>query len=509
MDFEKRVFVIPHFHYDVAWIRTEKEYLKVVYKILGKVVEIMNKDDAFRYVVDQAFYLEKLKTERPELFREIAEKVSECRIEVVNAGYAMPDLNLISPFAVQKNYEIMNDFAEREFNTKPKVAWMIDCFGHPGIMPKLAKETGLKYYVFWRGMNSLNSTQEFIWIGTDGSSILTHWMKHGYSLFGDHFKNLIKAINASDSSTNRVLIPFGADFYIPDEKLIQQVHETRNAQFALPSDFFRKLEQHQNELPRVEGEMLSDYRNFRGYYSSRVRFKQLYRRAEKEVLNKEASKEEWKNLLYAAFHDLICGTGIDEVYPYAEEKLKKIKIKRKEEGIERSYKGKFLRRITFELKAEEGDLYHTIPSIKADFPPSSVKLESYLKNSSLDLLVRTNFQYPRHILKMVVNTGIKNGRLTHHLGKDVWAERKLNTMYALNGFFEYKDENGDGFRFYGDDCFDCEVKDTGDAYFTLVRSVQILSHGDAGPRIPCPKALELGKHMFKLSLFTVGRKSQF
>jgi hypothetical protein len=43
MDLEKRVFVIPHFHYDVAWISTDEEYLETVYKI-GKVMEIMEKD---------------------------------------------------------------------------------------------------------------------------------------------------------------------------------------------------------------------------------------------------------------------------------------------------------------------------------------------------------------------------------------------------------------------------------------------------------------------------------
>jgi hypothetical protein len=82
-------------------------------------------------------------------------------------------------------------------------------------------------------------------------------------------------------------------------------------------------------------------------------------------------------------------------------------------------------------------------------------------------------------------------------------------LYAFNDFFEYKDQNGDGLRLYSDDCFDYEVKDDGAAYLTLVRSVQILSHGDAGPRIPCPKALELGKHVFKISLFPVGKKTLF
>ena len=106
MNLEKRVFVIPHFHYDVAWISTEEEYLKIVYKILGKVMEIMEKDEDFTYVVDQAFYLEKMKRERSKLFRQVAERILEGRIEVVNAGYVMPDLNLISPFTIKKNYEI-------------------------------------------------------------------------------------------------------------------------------------------------------------------------------------------------------------------------------------------------------------------------------------------------------------------------------------------------------------------------------------------------------------------
>jgi hypothetical protein len=108
---------------------------------------------------------------------------------------------------------------------------------------------------------------------------------------------------------------------------------------------------------------------------------------------------------------------------------------------------------------------------------------------------------------MVISTGIREGRLTHHLLEDVWTERKLNTLYAFNDFFEYRD--GDGFRFYSDDCFDYEVKDIGDVYLTLVRSVQILSHGDAGPRTTCPKALELRKHLFKISLSAVGKKIWF
>jgi len=508
-DLEKRVFIVPHFHYDVAWLRTEEEYLKRVYKILGKVMEIMEKDKDFKYVVDQAFYLERMKKEKPELFRQVAERILEGRIEVVNAGYVMPDVNLISPLTIKKNYEIMNDFAKVEFNTKPQVAWMIDCFGHPGIMPKIARMANLKYYVFWRGMKEPDSAQEFFWTGTDGSTVLVHWMKNSYSLFGSRFNNLARAICNLEPTTDIALMPFGDDFYIPNEKLIQQVHKTKGARFALPSEFFTELEKYRTKLPTIRGEMLSDYSNFKGYYSSRISFKQLYRSAEKEVLNKEADEKEWKKLLYTTFHDLICGTGIDELYPNAERKLRKIITRKKAVRKGKSYAGKFLRRISFELRSEEGDLYHTIPSVKTPLSQNSVELRSRLEDSTLDLLVQTDFQYPRHVLRLVVNTGKRDGRLIHHLWRDTLAERKLNTMYPFNDFFEYKDQDGNGLRFYSDDCFDYEVKHTGHVYLTLVRSVQILSNGDAGPTIQCPKALELGKHRFKISLLPIGKNTFF
>jgi hypothetical protein len=147
--------------------------------------------------------------------------------------------------------------------------------------------------------------------------------------------------------------------------------------------------------------------------------------------------------------------------------------------------------------------------VKQPLPKNSVTPGTSLKDSTLNLTVKTDFQYPRHALRLILKTGIKEGTLTHHLWENVFAQRKLNTLYAFNDFFELKNQKGYGFRFSSDDCFDYEIKSNGNVYLTLVRSVQILSHGDAGPRIPCPKALELGKHKFHVSLSTVGNKTPF
>jgi len=214
-------------------------------------------------------------------------------------------------------------------------------------------------------------------------------------------------------------------------------------------------------------------------------------------------------LLYGSSHDFISGTGIDEVYPNAEKKLKNIKVKKEIPWKGKLYTGKFLDMVSFELKAEEGDLYNMIPSVKAALPKGTVKLEAYLKDSTLNLQVQTDFQCPRHVLSLIVKTGIRNGRLIHYFDRDVFAERTLNTLHPSNGFFEYKDQSDDGLSFYGDDCFNYKVKHNGDVHIVLVRSVQILSHGDAGPTIPCPNALELGKHRFRILLSSTGKKRFF
>jgi hypothetical protein len=338
-------------------------------------------------------------------------------------------------------------------------------------------------------------------------------MKQSYSLFGSRFDNFARAIQVLEPTTNLSLLPFGDDFYVPEEKLIQQVHKTKNAKFALPSEFFGELEKQKSKLPIIEGEMLSDYSNFKGYYSSRISIKQLFKKAERELLDGDGGVEDWKNLLYTTFHDLVGGTGVDAIYPTFKQKLRRIKNKKKNRKEGKSYEGEFLRRISFELRSEDGDLfrkvsfelrsedgdlYHTIPTLSAKLPQNSVRIESRLNSSTLDVFVQTDFQFPRHVLRLLINTGIRNGKLTQHFWRNSSVERKLNTVYALNDFFEYTGENGSGFRLCSDDCFDYEIKSDGVVYLTLVRSVDILSHGDAGPKIPCPKALELGTHSFML-----------
>ena len=435
-----KVYVIPHFHYDVVWVETERSYLKRVYKIIENILDIMDSDNNFKYTLDQTYYLEKLKKEKPKLFKQLADKVREGRIEIVNGGYVMPDLNLVSPQTIKKSFELANEFALKEFGIKPKVAWMIDCFGHNGLMPKIAKEVGLNYYVFWRGMINESSTQDFIWEGIDGTRIIAHWMKFSYSLFPYVVKSLEEAIRISKPTTENIFIPFGADFYVPEEKFINEVYKIKEAKFATPSEFFEEIEKNKEKLPIVKGEMLSDYYNFRGVYSSRIRYKQLFREVEKSLFsgNNNIEDKDWKELIYCSFHDLICGTGIDKVYSTAIGKLNKLKRKYSKKEEEEKYMEKTLENIYLQLSLESGDLYHTKPKPICVYKLEKLKTYS-LSDGSLEIYLELDFKLPQHKLQLVIDSGINNGVLLHNLG-GYWIERSLNRNYPLTDYFEYWDE---------------------------------------------------------------------
>jgi hypothetical protein len=222
----------------------------------------------------------------------------------------------------------------------------------------------------------------------------------------------------------------------------------------------------------------------------------------------QASDQDWKDLIYGAFHDLICGSAVDKVYRPTRHKLNEL-ISRfphlTDEKPKEPYSGKFLSNIRYELRLDGGDLYHTRPGPwRTRF---NAQLESHLlEGGPLELDVRVSFRHPHHRLQLIIKTDIPQGVLTHYLD-GYPAKRKLNTLYAFTGPFEYWNRNRTaGLRLSSDDCFDYEVKSDGHIHLTLVRSVLFLSRGDAGPILPCPGALERGRHRFKIHIYPLGQR---
>ncbi len=183
----------------------------------------------------------------------------------------------------------------------------------------------------------------FYWEGIDKTKILTVWMASGYFGFfvtykknlEDYFKEIEKHIEILKplKSCDLILLPNGGDFIMPDFKIKEIIKEWNKQKiekifFATPTEYFEKLKE--KKLPVLNYDFNP---MFNGTYTSRIEIKQNNRKFEnqiyllellesifdiemrKENLNLDGKISEFEYyLLFNQFHDIICGSILDEGY---------------------------------------------------------------------------------------------------------------------------------------------------------------------------------------------------
>jgi alpha-mannosidase len=89
------IYLVPHTHYDVAWVFSKEEYLRINETILQQAIELM-KTSEFKFCLEQTFLLEAVEEKNPELWSAAKELIKEGRLEIVDGQYLMPDTMLPS-----------------------------------------------------------------------------------------------------------------------------------------------------------------------------------------------------------------------------------------------------------------------------------------------------------------------------------------------------------------------------------------------------------------------------
>jgi alpha-mannosidase len=340
----KRIFAIPHFHFDLEWWKTEENYAEDTIEIISSALKILKKYPEFTFVIDQFLSLKPFLEKYPQRKEEIKKYIEEGKIELVGCTLSAPDENIPTGESLVRQYLYGKRAIYENFQIKPFCAWSIDEFGHSHQMPQIIKKSGLKYCAFARGVTPWWSKfpLDFWWCAPDGSKILTHWFAAHYSgmmalssekinisLFEKELKARIK-YEGERATTENLLIPFGTDFSIPTEqwvKFLKLWNEKENIkmEFSTPSKFFKSIED--KELPERADDLnpvLS------GTYETREKVKKYCRSLQNKILSaekfntikfifkKEYPEKEfekaWENILKNDFHDIICGTGTDKVY---------------------------------------------------------------------------------------------------------------------------------------------------------------------------------------------------
>jgi|GEM_PF-2250635 len=336
--------LIPHFHYDVAWLETEDSYGAKGADLIHQYVTKAKNEPSFKFVLDQVplikYFFRYYPTEVPYLQQLIAEG----RCEIFGAFNVQGDEDLVIGESLVRQIFYGQKWYQENLNTYGLGAWNIDDFGHTLQMPQILARSGLQFCAFARGGDLTRKPQysEFYWVAPDGSKALTHWMPAHYNSGKDVGTKIpatsdVQAVinNLKPSSlTGNMLSPNGDDMTAPRPYITQAIQNwnlLKNGTTLLnstPSEFFNSVLTSGVTIPQVGP--IEFQRVAMGCYSSRIDVKQRNREIEHLMLTAEklssmASIEgasypkdlfdtNCADFLVNQMHDILPGSAVDAVY---------------------------------------------------------------------------------------------------------------------------------------------------------------------------------------------------
>jgi alpha-mannosidase len=344
------IYLVPHSHYDAVWAFTKEDYLYITIELILKpAIDLMEKSD-YKFLIEQTVLLEELERRNPSVFAALKKFIKEGRIEIAGGEYLMADTMIPNGETLVRGILMGKRYIKQKFGVDVPVMWGADSFGYNAQLPQIYTKAGYKYFAFRRGAY-YGQPSEFLWQGLDGTRMLTHWMPLGYRAGLDLLKLQESFDNLKNvAATNLILMPSGSGSIPPQRDTVRAIkkwnrtHHDSRMVIAGPSEFFRELGKEAARLKTRHGELYSGRysRVFPHCSSSRIWVKQNLRKYEHLILACERwvtiawllgvpyptdeFRDNWKKVLWAAFHDVIPGTGMDEGYKEASDNFAYLQI---------------------------------------------------------------------------------------------------------------------------------------------------------------------------------------
>ena len=347
---KRQIHVVSHTHWDREWYLPFEEFRVGLVATVDGLLDLLARDARFRHFTldGQTVILEDYLDARPERREEVRRHVAEGRL-LIGPWYVMPDEFLVSAEALVRNL-LRGLRVAAGFGPPMLVGYLPDTFGHVSQLPQILRGFGIDSALLWRGIDGRGRHNEFIWRAQDGSSILVHYLRQGYSnaehlptdprQFLDRVNGLRRQLEPH-ATTNCVLVMNGGDHAAPQAELPVvlaavdgQLRDAELVHSSLPAYVEAVRSSAARRAVRwdvVEGEFRSPMRApiLAGVLSTRMWIKQRNAALE-TLLEKWAEpfavfsglsprlgpllKLAWRRLLLNQPHDSICGCSVDQVH---------------------------------------------------------------------------------------------------------------------------------------------------------------------------------------------------
>src|SRR5690606_23702116 len=242
-------------------------------------------------------------------------------------------------------------FFMEEFGVEPMDVWLPDSFGYSAALPQIALAAGSRWMLTqkmsWNETNVMPH-HTFLWEGTDGSRIFTHFPPvdtYSAQLTGAELARAERQY-AEKGLANTSLVPFGYGDGGggPNREMVAAAARLRSLEgspavtLSSPARFFEAAEAEYPNPPVWSGEMYLEFH--RGTYTSQARTKRGNRRSEHALREAELwataaalhgadypydeLERVWEIVLLQQFHDILPGTSIGWVHREAERRYDEV-----------------------------------------------------------------------------------------------------------------------------------------------------------------------------------------
>jgi alpha-mannosidase len=351
-----------HSHIDMAWLWRLSHSREKASRTFSTVLHLMRQYPEYRFLHTSPQLYKFLKTDYPDIYREVKERIASGEWEITGGMWIEPDTNVPNGESLIRQILFGKRFMEQEFHQKTNVVFLPDVFGYSWALPQIIQGSGIEHFITskisWNQYNRFPH-DTFMWRGLDGTEVLTHFITtpevgsraYTYNGFIDPYeiKGTWDQYKQKDVNDELVMaFGWGDGGGGPTMEMLEAARAMKNMP-GLPRFEVGKLEPYlqrldervkPKDLPVWDGELYLEYH--RGTYTSQAFIKRANRKAEVLYHNAEwlslyadrllgsatypqtELNEGWERILLNQFHDILPGSSIRQVYEDAREDYKEI-----------------------------------------------------------------------------------------------------------------------------------------------------------------------------------------
>jgi alpha-mannosidase len=342
-------YLVAHTHWDREWYLPRAAFQARLIPMLDDLIERLERDPGYRsFLLDgQTILLQDYFQVRPEREAHVRALVKTGRLQI-GPWYVLADELIPSGEALVRNLLLGAVDCER-LGGRSDVLYCPDAFGHPAVLPTLAREFGIKHGVVWRGLGgeSGEDRDTYSWRGPDGKDIaLWHLPPAGYEIGAalpadpDRLPAAwapVRRALVSRAAGNHIAVFVGADHHgaHPDlprlRDLLAELEPDSAFRVSRLDEFCRGAETTKPQA--LSGELRWSYRytwTLQGVHGTRAPLKRrnselelwLERFAEPlaALARRSGGRDRrplldhaWRTLVGCQFHDCVAGTVSDAV----------------------------------------------------------------------------------------------------------------------------------------------------------------------------------------------------